>query len=152
MTHSATPGSGPAGAGPAVSLVVVNARVWTGRPGRPWADGLAVRGDRLAAVGSSAEIRKLAGPAARVVDARGGFVMAGGGDVADRRDAPGGDGAALAVAPAATSPVGRVLAAGAPADFVVFDRDPSGVPPVPPPGARVVLGVAGGEVVVDLEP
>lgn len=62
---------------PPVSLAVVNARVWTGDPSRPWVDGLAVRGDRLAAAGSSAEVRKLAGSSARVVDARGAFVAPG---------------------------------------------------------------------------
>jgi hypothetical protein len=61
----------------AVSLAVVNARVWTGNPRRPWADAVAVRGDRLAAVGSSAEVRKLAGPGARVVDAAGQFLVPG---------------------------------------------------------------------------
>ena len=50
----------PAG-GDSVSLVVVNARVWTGDARRPWADAVAVRGERIAAVGSSAEVRKMAG-------------------------------------------------------------------------------------------
>jgi len=67
----------PAVAQAPVSLVVVNARVWTGDPRRPWADGIAVRGDRIAAVGSSAEIRKLAGAEARLIDARGGMVVPG---------------------------------------------------------------------------
>jgi predicted amidohydrolase YtcJ len=61
----------------AVSLVVVNARVWTGSARRPWADAVAVRGDRLALVGSSAEARKLAGNGARVVDARGQMLVPG---------------------------------------------------------------------------
>ncbi|MGZ8490893.1 MAG: amidohydrolase [Gemmatirosa sp.] len=61
----------------AVSLAVVNARVWTGNPRRPWADAVAVQGERLAAVGSSAEVRKLAGPAARVIDAGGQFLVPG---------------------------------------------------------------------------
>ncbi len=60
-----------------VALAIVNARVWTGDPRRPWADALAVRGDRLAAVGGSAEIRKLAGQGTRVIDARGRFVAPG---------------------------------------------------------------------------
>src|SRR5215203_1958400 len=60
-----------------VTLAVVNARVWTGDPRRPWADGLAVRDDRLAAVGSSAEIRKLAGAGVRVIDAKGAMVTPG---------------------------------------------------------------------------
>jgi predicted amidohydrolase YtcJ len=62
-----------------VSLAVVNARVWTGDPRRPWADAVAVRGERLAAVGSSAEVRKLAaGDArARVIDAGGAMLVPG---------------------------------------------------------------------------
>lgn len=59
-----------------VSLAIVNARVWTGDARRPWADGVAIAGERIAAVGSSAEIRKLAG-SARVIDAKGGMVTPG---------------------------------------------------------------------------
>jgi predicted amidohydrolase YtcJ len=44
----------------AVNVVIVNARVWTGDARRPWADAVAVEGDRIKAVGSSAEIMKLA--------------------------------------------------------------------------------------------
>ncbi|MEO6445889.1 MAG: amidohydrolase [Gemmatimonadaceae bacterium] len=59
-----------------VTLAVVNARVWTGDARRPWADALAARGERLAAVGSSAEIRKLAG-SAEVIDAQGQMIVPG---------------------------------------------------------------------------
>jgi len=62
---------------PAPSLVVVNARVWTGDPARPWADAIAVDGDRIALVGSSAEVRKAATNGANVVDARGMMVVPG---------------------------------------------------------------------------
>jgi predicted amidohydrolase YtcJ len=62
-------------AGP-VTLAVVNARVWTGDSTRPWADAIAVRGERIASVGSSAAIRKMAGDA-RVIDARGQMVVPG---------------------------------------------------------------------------
>ncbi len=71
------PDPAPARDADAVSLAIVNARVWTGNPRRPWADAVAVRGDRLAAVGSSAEVRKLAGPTARVVDAAGQLLVPG---------------------------------------------------------------------------
>jgi predicted amidohydrolase YtcJ len=57
--------------------VIVNARVWTGSRTRPWADAVAVRGDRLAAVGSSAEAMKLVTPATRVIDAHGRMVVPG---------------------------------------------------------------------------
>ena len=62
---------------PPVSLAVVNARVWTGDPRRPWADAIAVRGDRIAAVGSSAEVRKLAPASARLIDAKGAMLVPG---------------------------------------------------------------------------
>ena len=59
------------------TLAVVNARVWTGDPRRPWADALAATGDRLTVVGSSAEVRKLATPSTRIVDAHGMLVVPG---------------------------------------------------------------------------
>jgi predicted amidohydrolase YtcJ len=60
----------------AVNIVIVNARVWTGDARRPWADAVAVEGDRIKAVGSSAEIMKLA-TGARVIDAKGAMVVPG---------------------------------------------------------------------------
>jgi len=59
-----------------VSLAIVNGRVWTGDSVRPWADAVAVSGDTILAVGTSAEIRKLGTPA-RLVDAKGGLVAPG---------------------------------------------------------------------------
>jgi len=58
-------------------LAVVNARVWTGDSLRPAAQAVAVRDGRIAAVGSDAEIRRLAGPGTRVVDAGGGMLVPG---------------------------------------------------------------------------
>ena len=60
-----------------ISLAVVNARIWTGDPRRQWADGMAITGDRITSVGSSAEVRKLATPATRVIDAHGMMVVPG---------------------------------------------------------------------------
>ena len=62
-----------------VTLAIVNARVWTANPRQPWASGVAVAGDSIVSVGSSAEIAKLAkaSPKARVIDAKGGFVGPG---------------------------------------------------------------------------
>jgi len=57
------------------SLAIVNARVWTGDSARPWAEAIAINGDTIVAVGSSAEVRKLG--AERVVDAKGGMVTPG---------------------------------------------------------------------------
>ncbi len=61
----------------AISLAIVNARVWTGDTRHPWADAVAVNGNHIAAVGSSAEIRKLAGATTRIIDARGAMVVPG---------------------------------------------------------------------------
>jgi hypothetical protein len=61
----------------AASLVVRNARVWTANAARPWAEAVAVRGERVAAVGSNAELAKLIGPRTEVVDAAGRLLMPG---------------------------------------------------------------------------
>ena len=45
-----------------------NARIWTGVPGRPFAEAMAVRGDRLVAVGTTAAIQRRRGPATLVTD------------------------------------------------------------------------------------
>ena len=58
-------------------LVVVNARVRTLDAARPSAEAVAVHGDRITHVGTSAEVRALAGPGTRVVDARGALVLPG---------------------------------------------------------------------------
>jgi predicted amidohydrolase YtcJ len=59
------------------SLAIVNARVWTADPRRPWADAVATDADRIAAVGSGAEIRKLVTAGTRVIDARGMMLVPG---------------------------------------------------------------------------
>jgi predicted amidohydrolase YtcJ len=43
-----------------ITLAIVNARVWTGDRTAPWAEAIAARGEVIAAVGTTAEIRKLA--------------------------------------------------------------------------------------------
>jgi predicted amidohydrolase YtcJ len=62
---------------PTTSLAIVNARVWTGDAQRPWADAVAVTGQRITAVGSSAEVRKLASPLTRIIDANGMMLVPG---------------------------------------------------------------------------
>ena len=62
---------------PLSGLAIVNARIWTGDASRPWADAVLVRGERIDAVGSSAEIRKRAGSDVKVVDAKGMMVTPG---------------------------------------------------------------------------
>jgi predicted amidohydrolase YtcJ len=60
-----------------VTIAIVNGIVWTAEPSRPWAEAVAMSGDRIAAVGSTAEIRALAGPSTRIIDAHGGMVAPG---------------------------------------------------------------------------
>ncbi|HEY4218080.1 MAG TPA: amidohydrolase [Gemmatimonadaceae bacterium] len=59
------------------SIAVVNARVWTGDSRRRWADALLATGDRIAVVGSSAEVMKRCGTSTRIVDAHGMLVLPG---------------------------------------------------------------------------
>jgi predicted amidohydrolase YtcJ len=62
-----------------VSLAIINARVWTANPSRPWASAVAISGEKITQVGSTAEIAKLlqGAPKARVIDAHGAFVAPG---------------------------------------------------------------------------
>jgi hypothetical protein len=57
--------------------IFVNGRVWTGEPRRPLVEALAVRGTRVLAVGTSAEIRRHAAKGTDVVDLRGRFLVPG---------------------------------------------------------------------------
>src|ERR1700740_2722626 len=58
-------------------LVIVNAVIHTMDPARPMAEAVAVFGNRIAAVGSTVELRPLAGAHTRVVDAAGRLVLPG---------------------------------------------------------------------------
>ena len=57
--------------------IVVNARVWTVEDAQPTAEAFAIRGDRFVAVGSTSDIRALAGPRTEVFDAQGMTVTPG---------------------------------------------------------------------------
>jgi predicted amidohydrolase YtcJ len=62
---------------PAADLVVENARVWTGDPGRPEVEALAIVGERIVAAGPSSEVDAWRGPATVVLDAGGRRVLPG---------------------------------------------------------------------------
>src|SRR5262249_6114883 len=53
---------------PAADLVLINGRIWTGNKSQPWAEAVASRGERIIAVGSTDEIKKLAGAKTRSID------------------------------------------------------------------------------------
>jgi predicted amidohydrolase YtcJ len=61
----------------APDLLILNARVFTGVEGNPWAEAVAVTGERIARVGTTADLRGLAGATTRVVDAEGRLVIPG---------------------------------------------------------------------------
>jgi predicted amidohydrolase YtcJ len=73
---AASCGGGKA-AQPAADLLILNARVWTVDPDRPEARAVAVRGDRIVAVGTASEMEALKGEATRTIDAGGRFLMPG---------------------------------------------------------------------------
>ena len=104
-------------------LAIVNARVWTNDPRRPWADALLVRGENILAVGSSAELRKRAGAGATVIDASGRLVVPGQSD-------------------------GR-LVAGAAACLAIIERPAAGDPTGVPLEREVVFSLLDGRVAVD---
>src|SRR4051812_37694057 len=58
-----------------LDLVIYNARVFTGDPARPRAEAVGVRGDSIAAIGTSQEVRTSG--AAREIDARGALLIPG---------------------------------------------------------------------------
>ena len=116
-------------------LAIVNARVWTGDPRRPWADAVLVHGETLAAVGSSAEIRKRARPDTVTIDAQGMTVVPAG--------LSGGDGEAVPGAAPGT------LRAGLPASLVMLDRPLTRVDADTVRDAGVMLAISAGRVVAD---
>jgi hypothetical protein len=60
-----------------VQLVAIHGRVWTENPKQPEAEAIAVSGQRILAVGTTDEIRKLAGPQTQVLDLEGRRVVPG---------------------------------------------------------------------------
>lgn len=56
--------------------ILVNGRIFTGMPGK-WAAALAISGTRIEAIGSSEQIRALAGPGTRILDVAGRLVLPG---------------------------------------------------------------------------
>src|ERR1035438_918005 len=61
----------------APDLVIISASIHTMDEAHPTADAVAIAGNRIAAIGSTAEIRALAGTATRVIDAAGKTVFPG---------------------------------------------------------------------------
>jgi predicted amidohydrolase YtcJ len=60
--------------------IFINGRVWTGEPGKPLSEALAVRAQTILAVGTTAQIQKHKEKETNVVDLKGRFVYPGFGD------------------------------------------------------------------------
>jgi predicted amidohydrolase YtcJ len=58
-------------------MIVLNGRLLTMDPAMPRAEAVAIHGDRITAIGTTAQIRALSGPATRVIDAQGCTVLPG---------------------------------------------------------------------------
>ncbi len=59
------------------SQVLTNGRFWTADERKPWAEAVAIADGKIVAVGSNAEVAKLAGAAAQKIDLGGAFAMPG---------------------------------------------------------------------------
>lgn len=58
-------------------LVLINGTVYTVNPDLPWAEALAVKGEKIRAVGSSQDIKEMIGSSTEVVDLRGDLLLPG---------------------------------------------------------------------------
>ena len=62
---------------PIADLALTGGRVWTGNKTQPWAEAVASRGERIIAVGSNDEIKKLTDSKTRVIDLQGRLALPG---------------------------------------------------------------------------
>src|SRR5687768_13537414 len=58
-------------------IVLMNGRIYTVDAARPWAEAVAIRGSRIVAVGSNADVKSFAGPRTRTIDLKGAFASPG---------------------------------------------------------------------------
>ena len=59
------------------NIIIVHGKVYTVNAQKPWAEALAIRGDKIVAVGSNREIQRFRGRGTRVIDARRHLVLPG---------------------------------------------------------------------------
>jgi predicted amidohydrolase YtcJ len=58
-------------------VIITNARVYTVEKAQPWAEALAIRGERIIAVGSTKQIERLRNPKTKIIDAQQHLVLPG---------------------------------------------------------------------------
>lgn len=71
------PACAPAPQTEAADLIITGGRVWTGNPIQPWAEAVAIIGNRVATVGTQGEVERSVGPNTVRIDAAGGLVAPG---------------------------------------------------------------------------
>ena len=64
-------------AGAADERVLYNGKIFTGEPGHPYAEAVAIRGDKIVAVGNRVEVSKAMATGAEMIDLKGNFLMPG---------------------------------------------------------------------------
>lgn len=77
LLGGATLSTANAAATAAADKIYVNARVWTGRTDAPYAQAIAVAGERILAAGSTKEVAALRAQQTEVIDLKGAFVVPG---------------------------------------------------------------------------
>jgi predicted amidohydrolase YtcJ len=68
---------GSAPAGERADRAILNGRIWTGEDGKPVAEAMAIRGDRILLVGSNAKVRESVGLDTAITDLKGRLVVPG---------------------------------------------------------------------------
>ncbi len=58
-------------------MALINGRIWTGNTNQPWAEALAISGDTIVLVGSTADVQQLTDANTQIIDAKGQFVTPG---------------------------------------------------------------------------
>jgi predicted amidohydrolase YtcJ len=79
----AAQGSSQASLQPAPDLILLHGKIFTADSARPWVEGLAIHGERIVAVGSTAAMWALRGRSTRTIDLRGRVVIPGINDAHD---------------------------------------------------------------------
>lgn len=75
LMHAAPPA--PAAAQEPADMILTASRIWTADPDRPWAEAVAIRGDRILAVGDPTSVRRHRASYTRVIDLPGRFIVPG---------------------------------------------------------------------------
>ena len=69
--------AGLAAAQQPADTVLLHARIYTVNPKQPWAEALAIRGEKIVAVGAPADVASYRGRHTRIIDAQGRLVLPG---------------------------------------------------------------------------